>query len=139
MDQGELLLRRPGLLRAHTHEIKIQKQIELTSKTQKQISNLLNDYDNHVEEIRGNYLEICKTKINLKDDYNMKILQYPNYKNVIKKNMIEENAMFKFLTSIRKTTSKSVIRASTLPIIFARFPNFKPVVNRQPGFRGGDS
>ena len=63
------------------------------SKTQKQISNLLNDYDNHVEDIRGNYLEVCKTKINFKDDYNMKILQYPNYKNTIKLNLMEEKKM----------------------------------------------
>ena len=63
------------------------------SKTQKQISNLLNDYDNHVEDIRGNYLEVCKTKINFKDDYNMKILQYPNYRNAVKLNLMEEKKM----------------------------------------------
>ena len=63
------------------------------SKTQKQISNLLNNYDNYVEDIRGNYLEICKTKINIKEDYNMKILQYPDYRNTIKLNLMEENRM----------------------------------------------
>ena len=64
------------------------------SKTQKQISNLLNDYDDsHVEDIRGNYLEVCKTKINFKDDYNMKILQRPNYKGPVKLNLMEEKKM----------------------------------------------
>ena len=63
------------------------------SKTQQQISNLINDYDNHVEDIRGNYLEICKTKIKTDEKYNFKILQYPNYGNKIKINLLNENIM----------------------------------------------
>ena len=63
------------------------------SKTQQQISNLINDYDNHVEDIRGNYLEICKTKMSYDKKHNFKILQYPNYTNKIILNLLKENKM----------------------------------------------
>ena len=63
------------------------------SKTQQQISNLINDYDNHVEDIRGNYLEICKTKMSIDKKHNFKILQYPNYTNKIILNLLKEKKM----------------------------------------------
>ena len=63
------------------------------SKTQQQISNLINDYDNYVDDIRDNYLEICKTKIKKDDKYNFKILQYPTYKNTVKLKLLEQDRM----------------------------------------------
>ena len=63
------------------------------SKTQQQISNLINDYDNYVEDIKDNYLEICRTKISEDGKYNYKILKYPEVKNKIALNLLEENKM----------------------------------------------
>ncbi len=63
------------------------------SKTQQQISNLLNDYDNYIDDIRDNYLEICKTKLSEEGKFNYKILQYPDFKNKISLNLLEENKM----------------------------------------------
>ena len=63
------------------------------SKTQQQISNLINDYDNYVDDIRDNYLEICKTKIKKDNKYSFKILQYPTYKNKVKLKLLEQDRM----------------------------------------------
>tara|TARA_B100001094_G_scaffold212242_1_gene206203 strand:+ start:728 stop:2875 length:2148 start_codon:yes stop_codon:yes gene_type:complete len=58
---------------------KIYKKL---SKSQKLITNLINDYDNNITKIKDNYLQICRDKI--KDDfgnydYNFKIINYPNH------------------------------------------------------------
>ena len=52
------------------------------SKSQKLITNLINDYDKHSQKIKGDYLQNCREKIKNKDgeyDYNFKIINYPNY------------------------------------------------------------
>ena len=62
------------------------------SKSQQQISNLLNDYDNNVEKIRNNYLQLCRGKLvnqHGEYNYNFKILEYPNFKDVSQRNKEE--------------------------------------------------
>lgn len=53
------------------------------SKSQKQISQLINNYDNSVKKIKDNYLQVCREKIKDKYgeyNYNFKIIDYENYK-----------------------------------------------------------
>lgn len=52
------------------------------SKSQKQITDLINDYDKNVKKIKDRYLQICRSR--LKDrygefTYNFKILEYPDH------------------------------------------------------------
>ena len=53
------------------------------SNSQKQITDLINDYDKHVHKIKDNYLMICREKIRDKNDklnYDFQIVKYKNYK-----------------------------------------------------------
>ena len=52
------------------------------SKSQKQITNLINDYDKSVKEIKDNYLQACREKVKDKYNdynYNFKIINYDDY------------------------------------------------------------
>jgi thiol-disulfide isomerase/thioredoxin len=52
------------------------------SKSQKQISNLINNYDKYVGKIKDNYLQICRDKVKDKYgeyNYNFKVIEYENY------------------------------------------------------------
>ena len=52
------------------------------SKTQQQISDLINDYDKSAEKIRDKYLQICKGRTKNKYgkyEYDYRILEYPDY------------------------------------------------------------
>ena len=48
------------------------------SKSQKQITDLINNYEKTVLKVKDNYLQICK-KYKGDDDYNYKIITYDNY------------------------------------------------------------
>ena len=53
------------------------------SKSQKQITDLINNYDSVVSSIKDNYLSICRDKTKdkyNKTNYNFKIVKYKNYK-----------------------------------------------------------
>tara|TARA_Y100000996_G_scaffold109110_1_gene80594 strand:+ start:928 stop:3072 length:2145 start_codon:yes stop_codon:yes gene_type:complete len=52
------------------------------SKSQKQISELINNYDKSVKKIKDNYLQVCREKIKDKYNqynYNFKIIEYEDY------------------------------------------------------------
>ena len=52
------------------------------SKSQKQISNLINDFDKSVKKIKDKYLQICRGKMKNKHgeyDYDYQILTYPDH------------------------------------------------------------
>ena len=67
------------------------------SKSQKQITNLINDYEKSSTKIKDKYLQICKGKLKNKYgdyDYDYKILTYPNYIDISeyrKKKYLKEN------------------------------------------------
>tara|TARA_Y100001935_G_scaffold200908_1_gene169265 strand:- start:4145 stop:6289 length:2145 start_codon:yes stop_codon:yes gene_type:complete len=52
------------------------------SKSQKQITDLINNYDKSVKKIKDNYLQVCREKIKDKYNqynYNFKIIEYEDY------------------------------------------------------------
>ena len=52
------------------------------SKSQKQITDLINNYDKSKKKIQNNYLQICREKVKDKNnnyDYNFKIINYDDY------------------------------------------------------------
>ena len=52
------------------------------SKSQKQVSELINNYDKSVKKIKDNYLQVCRDKVKDKDNqynYNYQIIEYENY------------------------------------------------------------
>ena len=52
------------------------------SKSQKQISDLINNYDASVKKIKDNYLQVCRDKVKDKNNqynYNFQIIEYENY------------------------------------------------------------
>ncbi len=62
---------------------KNDKHYRRLSKSQKQITDLINDFDKNVDKIKDNYLLVCRDKI--KDrygdlNYDFKIIKYKNYK-----------------------------------------------------------
>ena len=71
------------------------------SKSQKQISQLINGYDKSVKKIKNNYLQVCREKIKDKYgdyNYNFKIIEYENYKTKSENKMNQkiENEIFPF-------------------------------------------
>ena len=64
------------------------------SKSQKQISELINNYDKSVIKIKDNYLQVCRDKVTDKYNqynYNFQIIEYDNYQTK------SENKMEEFL------------------------------------------
>jgi thiol-disulfide isomerase/thioredoxin len=52
------------------------------SKSQKQVSELINNYDKSVKKIKDNYLQVCRDKVKDKNNqynYNYQIIEYENY------------------------------------------------------------
>ena len=52
------------------------------SKSQKQITNLINEYEKYVDKIKNNYLQVCRDKVKDKYgeyNYNFKIIEYQDY------------------------------------------------------------
>ena len=71
------------------------------SKSQKQITNLINDYDKSVKKIKDNYLQVCREKVKDKYNdynYNFKIINYDNYQTKIENKMdkLLEKELFPF-------------------------------------------
>jgi len=68
------------------------------SLSQKYISDLINDFDNSSKKIKDKYLQVCKTKLKGKGnyDYDFTILKYPDHKDISdsdKIRLLRENKM----------------------------------------------
>ena len=95
------------------------------SKSQKQITNLINDYDKSVKKIKDNYLQVCREKV--KDryndyNYNFKIINYDNYQTKVenKNNKMLEKELFPFgemkgkkIKNIDETFIKSFVKSNS--------------------------
>ena len=108
------------------------------SLSQKYITDLINDYDNTIDKIKNNYLNICKKKLKNNDgvyDYDLQIVSYPDYQdnfnNKKEKFLSQKKIPFgKFKGKLIKDLDKDYIKLVKKTVAYKKDKVFRDLINQ---------
>ena len=107
------------------------------SLSQKYITDLINNYEGTIDKIKNNYLNICKKKLKNKDgkyDYDLRIVNYPDYKDRIdnkKEKFLKDKKMpfGKHKGKLIKNLNKSYIKSLKKTVAYRKDKQLRNIVN----------